>query len=75
MQFRIACIAIDHSIIVWRHPRFGCHAFTRGHPSTAMVRLLIVFAFCSLRGILTKIAVMTGTYDPPARGCTLRGSS
>jgi hypothetical protein len=47
----------------------------RGHPGTAMVRSLILFAFCSLRGILTEIAVMTGTYDPPARGCTLRGSS
>jgi hypothetical protein len=40
-----------------------------------MVPSLFFFAFYSLRGILTKIAVTISTYDPPARGYTLRGSS
>jgi len=51
------------------------HIKRAGGTDTPMVLLPISFAFCSLRGILTEIAVMTGTYDPPARGCTLRGSS
>jgi hypothetical protein len=74
---RYTCHSLAVAVITvgLRHMQFGCHPFTRGHPQYSDGSPNIVFAFCSLRGILTEIAVMTGTYDPPARGCTLRGSS